>query len=332
MQTWMPDRRALLERLAIVVGLMLVPALHGCGSNDATIEKKAAALMRANLPSEAVHLVNSQFEQHPSSPRLAALAGRVRLWQRDWAGSEAAYATACTIDTGYIAVRVKDHVEQAAAWLATGETEPAMRAFDLAVKIRPSIAPAIGAALARAAKGSDADRLASARQLADRYGAGAEASFDSAFVGSRLTQDVAVGADRGWVPTTFLLAPGDTVWLEATGTVRAEAAHEGWVSDPHGPAGWPSGAVAWQEERGDLLDPGAPRMALLARVGAARGVPTGERIALQGLGPGRLFLGVNEAPARARMASGSFHVRVTAPARCIRPGEDDTRRLSEAKP
>lgn len=135
---------------------------------------------------------------------------------------------------------------------------------------------------------------------------------------ARLTRRIEVSPRSGWVGTHFVLATGDTIRLHATGSVRAEAAHEGWVSEPSGPEGWPASRMEWFAESEDHLRvAAAPRMALLARIGAGEPASVVASPVLVAGAPGELMLCVNDVPAKASQASGSFHVEIEGPRRAL---------------
>ena len=158
----------------------------------------------------------------------------------------------------------------------------------------------------------------SSREVARTPAADSTASLAAIDQPARLTRAMEISPRTGWIGTEFQLAVGDPVQLHATGRVRAEAAHEGWVSEPTGPEGWTASRMEWFDESEDHVRvASAPRMALLARIGAGEPVSVIASPVLVANAPGELMLCVNDVPAKAPQASGSFHVEIEGPRRAL---------------
>lgn len=158
--------------------------------------------------------------------------------------------------------------------------------------------------------------------LIGRLGARGRSTFIRQVSGRRYSTSVTVAGHDGWMRSPFEVAIGDTVVLDPHGVVRAEAGRDGWVSDPCGPAGWPTKSMAWWEgEAGRMLAAGFPRMALIARVGggAPFAVP-GRRVWIADTS-GPLALAINDVSQRAFQGAGSFTVQLEGPLSAYFPAD-----------
>ena len=212
------------------------------------------------------------------------------------------------------------------AWLVAGSralsSDPARGQSDLdqAVSWAPTLSREAGQAIASAMQRADQATREGLAPLADRYGQNGRSGFVQASGGTRAHRAVNVPASGGWAPSGFVLAAGDTITLAPSGSVRAEANRDGWVSEACGPAGWPAQSMEWMtESRNTLPLSGAPRMALIARVGGDRPFAIPRSMSYVAVGAGPLELAVNEFPTKARSASGRFTVAIDAPMRALHP-------------
>jgi hypothetical protein len=191
--------------------------------------------------------------------------------------------------------------------------------LDRAVGWAPDLSAEAGKLVATAMQRGDPalrERLAA---LVDRYGNSGQSGFVEASGRSRTQRQIMVSAAGGWISSGFEVAAGDTLRFEPSGTVRAEARRDGWVSDPCGPAGWPARSMEWLETATKTLPlPRSPRMALIARL-AGTG-PFAVPGAMRFVAPqnGRLEFAVNEFPDKLGAAAGAFKVLVDAPMSALR--------------
>jgi hypothetical protein len=212
------------------------------------------------------------------------------------------------------------------AWLEVGRrvlsADPGRgeAALDRAVGWAPDLSAEAGRIVAAAMqRGGPAlrERLA---MLVDRYGSSGQSGFIEASGRSRTERQVVVSAMGSWVSSGLEVAAGDTLRFEPSGSVRAEARREGWVSEPCGPAGWPARSMEWLEEGSRTLPlPMAPRMALIARLAGSGPFAVPGPIRFVAPQNGRLEFAVNEFPDRSGAAAGAFKVLVDAPMSALRP-------------
>lgn len=212
------------------------------------------------------------------------------------------------------------------AWLEAGRlalgVAPARGQADLdrAVSWAPALSREAGKAVASAMQKSDQATREQLAPLVERYGEGGRSGFMAASGQSRSRRTVVVSVAGGWVASGFEVQTGDTLGLEPTGSVRAEARHQGWVSEPCGPAGWPAQSMEWLEGGTTRLPlASSPRMALIGRIGNERPFAVSRSIFLVAAQSGQLAFAVNEFPDKVALAQGHFAVGIEAPMRALRP-------------
>ncbi len=114
------------------------------------------------------------------------------------------------------------------------------------------------------------------------------------------SRELDVGADQGWVDTGIDLQPGDSVTINATGTIQIDATH---TSGPDGIA------RLWTDLLMQYPVANSGRGALIGRFtdnAAARAFLIGSHLQRNVPIAGHLFLGINQQSGRT--GTGSYHV------------------------
>jgi tetratricopeptide (TPR) repeat protein len=204
------------------------------------------------------------------------------------------------------------------------DIESALGHMDRAITWQPAFEESVGLVLGATAP-LVADRPRDLiTSFIERLGGETRSRFNVGAGNGRSTLRVEVLPAAGWTRARVEVRQGDTLQFFPSGTVRAEAGREGWISEPCGPGGWSQKYMEWLEEGvAALPDPRAARMSLVARIGG--GAPflvatSGIRVA-DASGP--VYLAVNEFSEHAGKASGGFTVRLQVPVSALRSGQND---------
>ena len=350
------DRR----RLSVVATLCALPLLvAGCGAGSSSLDTRVDALLQRSMYKEATALVEGALRSKPVNAHALLLLGRCRLAVADFKGAQEAFGAACAADTNQFALSGAAYRKQAQAWFAHDQVENAAQAIAASDAISPKDRERarqawLDAAEARAAENPErgiallvrgvafdsalrprasaiATRIVSAAPVSERAAMLARADALGSLAisenaGLRARRSIRIAPTEGWVTTPISVARGDTVELAATGLVRAEAAHAGWVSEPCGPAGWQRSRMDWLAETGVTpIVAAAPRMALLARAGQGAVRVVGSHSTLVADQAGLIALCINDVPAQAQLAAGSFQVEIESPLETPQSGPGSTR-------